>query len=152
MPQSLSNISIHIVFSTKHRQNWLTKEIRHELYPYIAQILKNKNCCSCKIGGTENHIHILCPLPRTISISKLIEDLKVVTSKWIKTKSPTFINFHWQTGYAAFSISPGHIEIVSSYIENQEAHHKGVSFEDELCKLLNKYNIPFDQRYLFNEN
>jgi putative transposase len=150
MSQSLSNVTIHIVFSTKNRRNLLIKEAQIELYSYMAQILISKNCHNCKIGGTENHIHILCQLPRTISISELIEEIKTNSSKWLKKKSHDLSNFQWQNGFGVFSVSPSHLNIINQYIENQEEHHKKITFEDELIKLLTKYKIKYDERYLFN--
>jgi REP element-mobilizing transposase RayT len=150
MPQSLSNILAHIIFSTKNRQNYLNTEICCKLYPYISSILKNNNCECIRIGGIANHIHILCALAKTISISDLIEKIKSNTSKWIKTKDESFIHFQWQRGYGAFSISPAHLQIVSNYIDHQQMHHQQTTFEDEFRALLKKYNIPHDERYVWD--
>ena len=150
MSQSLANILIHIVFSTKNREAKLSRNICQELYAYIATILKQHSCHPYKIGGIEDHIHILCSLSKTISIAKLVEEIKTSSSKWIKTKGNEFINFSWQNGYGAFSISPAHIKPVYSYIENQEKHHVKFTYRDELKKLLNKYSIDYDERYLWN--
>jgi putative transposase len=95
MPQSLSSILVHIIFSTKNRQLWLHKEISRELYPYAATILKNHACHPYQIGGMPDHIHIICSQSKTISTSKLIEEVKSSSSKWIKTKDTTFRNHHF---------------------------------------------------------
>ena len=151
MTQSLSNILVHIVFSTKQRTSWLNPEICAELYPYIAQILKTKNTHPYRIGGTADHIHILCRLVKTISISALIEEIKTSTSKWIKTKKNFDLNdFHWQNGYGVFSISPGHLDIVTTYIANQLEHHKKTTFQEEFLLLLKKYKINYNEKYLWN--
>jgi len=150
MPQSLTNILVHLVFGTKKRENYLTNEVCHRLYPYISSILKSSNCECIKIGGIENHIHILCALAKTTSISDLIEKIKSSTSKWIKTNDESFAHFRWQKGYGAFSISPAHLQIVNKYINNQSAHHKQTTFEDEFRALLKKYNVQHDERYLWD--
>jgi len=150
MPQSVTNILVHIVFSTKKRQNYLDAEHCCKLYPYISGILKNHNCECIRIGGIENHIHILCALAKTISISDLIEKIKSNSSKWIKTNDESFIGFQWQKGYGAFSISPAHVQVVSNYINHQKGHHRKITFEDELRTLLKKYNVRYDERYLWD--
>ena len=150
MPQSLTNILVHLVFSTKKRQNYLDDEICGKLYPYIFGILKNNNCECIKIGGIANHVHILCALARTICISDLIEKIKSNTSKWLKKKDNSLTDFQWQKGYGAFSISPAHLQIVSNYIDHQHTHHQQTTFEDEIRILLKKYNIRYDERYLWD--
>jgi hypothetical protein len=115
------------------------------------QILKNNDCCyQSKIGGTENHVHILCALPKIISVGDLIKQIKANSSKWIKTKRENLWNFCWQRGYGAFSISPVHMQVISSYIANQEMHHKKITFEDELRRLIKKYDVAYDEHYLFD--
>jgi putative transposase len=104
MSQSLSNILIHVVFSTKGRQKLLHEKIRSKLYAYIIGIFKIKNCSYYQVGGTDDHIHISCSLPKTIAISNLIKEIKTSTSIWLKTKDNMFENFHWQTGYGVFSL------------------------------------------------
>ena len=150
MPQSLSNILIHIVFSTKYRADLITPEIENELYPYIIGICKSLDCTAIKIGGTANHIHILCRLSRTISVSKLVEKIKTGTSKWIKTRGTQFHSFSWQNGYGAFSIGVSNLPALKKYISNQKEHHKSRIFEDELIILLKKYEIVYDERYLWD--
>ncbi len=150
MPQSLSNILIHIVFSTKDRKNLIDKSIRSELYSYIAQICKNKNSSSKQIGGTENHIHVLLILSRSMSVSKLISDIKANSTRWIKTKGARLKNFAWQNGYGAFSIGESGFHNCVNYIKNQSTHHKQVSFEEELKLILRKYSVKYDERYLFD--
>ena len=150
MPQSLSNVFVHIVYSTKKRQRWLTDEICFELYPYISTILKNSNCHPYEVGGMADHVHILCTLPKTTTISDLIKEIKISTSKLIKSKNDKYNDFFWQHGYGVFSISPSHLNIVRSYIIHQSDHHKKITFEDELRKLLNKYFIKYDEKYLWD--
>ncbi|MBN2603417.1 MAG: IS200/IS605 family transposase [Candidatus Thermoplasmatota archaeon] len=150
MSQSLSNVLTHIVFSTKKRQSWLHKEICKELYPYINTILKNNACHVYQIGGMTDHIHIVCALGKTISISKLIEEIKKSTSKWIKTKDKKFADFYWQNGYGIFSISTTHLQALKFYVANQEKHHKTKSFQDEFIRLLQKNDIAYNAQYLWD--
>ena len=128
MSQSLTNILIHIVFSTKKRQKILHKDIRSEFYAYLIGIFKAKNCKYYQVGGVDDHIHISCSLPKTLSISDLIKEIKTRTSIWLKTKNDDLIDFHWQNGYGAFSLSPAHLEGLCNYIANQELHHKQMDF------------------------
>jgi len=145
--QSLTKLLIHIVFSTQKRISWLDEEISSELYLYLSKILKNHNCNMLRIGGTENHIHILCEMAKNLSIGKIVEEIKISSSKWIKTKNLKYKKFYWQHGYGAFSISSSHIEIVCNYITNQKQHHKTTTFDEEFRRLLQKYNINFDEKY-----
>ena len=101
-------------------------------------------------GSVEDHIHLLLTHPRTISPAKLVQEIKTGSSKWIKTKGVRFTKFAWQTGYGIFSISPSHQQAVVKYIENQAEHHRNNSFQDEYRNLLAKYNVPFDERYVWD--
>ena len=150
MSQSLTNILIHIVFSTKERQKLLHEKIRPELYAYITGIFKAKNCAYYQIGGIDDHLHISCSLPKTMSTSDLIKEIKTSTSVWLKTKGDNLADFHWQNGYRVFSLSPAHLQGLCGYIANQENHHKCIDFKDELLRLLKKYNINYDERYLWD--
>src|SRR5580698_8565726 len=105
MPQSLSRILIHLVFGTKHRERLLAPAIQTELHPYLAGILDNIECPSLQVGGVEDHVHLLFGLSRTRMIADVVETVKTSSSKWIKTKGPQFRDFHWQSGYGAFSVS-----------------------------------------------
>ena len=150
MSQSLTDVLIHIVFSTKNREKILHEEIRHKLYAYISGIFKNKKCNHYQIGGIDDHIHISCSLPKTISISDLIKEIKTSTSLWLKNKENDLKDFHWQTGYGVFSLSPVHLRGLCEYIARQTEHHKHIDFKEEFLRLLNKYNINYDERYLWN--
>src|SRR5437764_13215785 len=139
MATSLSSILIHLVFSTKHREPFITPEIEPELHPYLATILREHKSPSLAINGTANHVHILFALSRTITVANLVEEVKSSSSAWIKTKGQEFRAFHWQTGYGAFSIGQSGITTVKSYIANQKQHHCRKSFEDEYRRLLRTY-------------
>lgn len=150
MPQSLSQVYLHIVFSTKNRENLIKPEIEIQLHKYIAGILRNLDCQLIKIGGTQNHIHILNTFSRTISISKMLEFVKKDSSKWIKTQGSDYKNFYWQNGYGVFSVSQSIIETVKIYIENQKKHHKKKTFKEEYREFLNEYNIKYDEKYVWD--
>ena len=149
MPQSLAKIYVHIVFGTKYRREKIKPEIQIELYKYISGILRNHNSPALKIGGVEDHVHILISLSRQSCISDLVRYVKKDSSKWIKTKGEGYRNFRWQDGYAAFSVNPRQVNRVIKYIENQPEHHKKALFEKEFVGLLKYYNIEFDEKYVW---
>ena len=131
MPQSLSRILIHLVFSTKNRDRGLSAAVQTELYPYLAGTLDNLDCTPLQVGGIEDHVHLLFGLSRTRTIANLVETLKTGSSKWLKTKAPALVDFHWQSGYGAFSVSQSDADAVVAYIRNQAQHHQKVTFQDE---------------------
>ncbi len=150
MSQSLSNIIVHIVFSTKDRFPFIDKNIRHKLHAYISTICRNQNAYTHRIGGVADHIHIATVLPRTKTVSKLVEVVKRDSSIWIKKQNCHYEKFYWQKGYSAFSVSHSQLEILIKYIENQEKHHRKLTFQDEYRKFLNKYKVEFDEKYIWD--
>lgn len=150
MPQSLSKVYVHITFSTKHRQNLIDDNISERLYEYLGGICKGLECNPIKVGGHKDHVHILCLLSRKIAQMKLLEEVKKRSSKWIKTIDDKYANFYWQDGYGIFSVNPAEIEIVKQYIINQAKHHKHKSFQDEYRAFLKKYNVDYDERYMWD--
>lgn len=150
MPQSLANILIHIVFSTKQRQSMIVPEITQELYSYIVGIAQTHQVHVHEIGGVEDHVHLLIALPRTLSLSRLVEDIKKGSSKWIKTKGNEYAGFAWQSGYGAFSIGQSGYEKLRRYIQTQKEHHKKISFQDEYRVFLKKYQIEYDEKYVWD--
>lgn len=150
MPQSLVKINLHIVFSTKNRYDWIDNQISGEVYSYLSTICIENGCLVHNIGGTENHMHIACTLPRVLTISSLLENLKSSSSKWIKTKGLQYRDFAWQKGYAAFSIGQSQVNTLIRYIDNQHEHHRKKKFEKELIGLLNVHNVSYDEKYLWN--
>src|SRR5688572_29005059 len=127
MSQSLSSILVHLVFSTKNREPFITPIIEAELHPYMVRIFRELKSPSLAIDGTSDHVHVLFSLARVITVADLVEELKTSTSKWIKTKGREFRAFQWQRGYGAFSIGQSNVEILKRYIRNQKAHHRRVS-------------------------
>lgn len=148
MPQSYVQIYIHITCHTKNNYPFIVDKISNDLYQYIGGTLRNLNSIPIQIGGIPDHIHILCTLPKTISMSKLTEEFKTGSSKWIKTKGDEFQKFYWQDGYGAFSVSSSKLESVKKYIQNQKEHHKNMSFQEEYIHFLKEYNVPYDDRYI----
>lgn len=150
MPQSLHLLGAHIVFSTKDRQPWLTKEIRPRVWAYLSRILQNLECHSITVGGVEDHIHILCNLTKKHATMKVMEVVKKDSSKFLKTLDPKLASFHWQDGYALFGVSPSHREAVHKYILNQEEHHRSETFREEVLRFLKRYGVEDDERYLWD--
>ncbi|HRX85270.1 MAG TPA: IS200/IS605 family transposase [Phycisphaerae bacterium] len=150
MSQSLCNILVHIVFSTKDRYPFLRDEVRPELHAYGATVLKNDNCPTLLMNSMSDHVHILCALSKNLAVCKLIKQFKVTTSEWIKTKGGMLTKFHWQSGYGAFSVSQSNVPAVRQYIAEQENHHKRMTFQDEFRALLRKHQVEFDERYVWD--
>ena len=150
MPHSLSSILIHLIFSTKNREPLLTPEIETELYPYLASIFNAMKSPALIINGTSDHLHTLFSLSRVVTIADIVEEVKTESSKWIKTKGREFRNFHWQSGYGAFSIGQSQAPTVKRYIARQKEHHRRVTFQDEYRKFLKAYDIEYDERYVWD--
>ena len=150
MAQSLSSVLIHLVFSTKVREPFITPAIEPELHPYIAKVLRELKSPSLAIDGTSDHLHILFSLSRVITIAQLVEEVKTNTSKWIKTKGREFRTFHWQRGYGAFSIGQSNVAALKSYIRNQKRHHRRITFQDEYRKFLLAYGIDYNEKYVWD--
>ncbi len=149
MASTFTSILLHIVFSTKDRANLIAPAIESKLHHYIGGIVSNLDCRLLEIGGTANHVHLLVSMAKSITVVALLEVVKKESSKWVKTQGSQFGCFYWQEGYGAFSIGQSGVEGLRSYVTNQKVHHEAVSFEEELLALLKKYNIPFDERYIW---
>ncbi|WP_323755644.1 IS200/IS605 family transposase [Roseivirga sp.] len=150
MGQSLAQNYIHIVFSTKHRHTKIHPPYEKELHQYIAGTCKDLDCTALRVGGYTDHIHVLCRLSKNIALSQLIKELKMSSSKWMKTQHETLSNFYWQNGYGAFSVSPTEVDKVITYIENQHEHHLVKSFQEEYRAFLIKYKVDYDERYVWD--
>ena len=149
MPQSLANILIHSIFSTKNREPLLCeKELRQRTHAYLAQVLKSLQCPALIVGGVADHVHVLFQLAKTQSIANVIEHVKTSSSKWLKTQGVP--SFSWQRGYGGFSVSQSHVASVVAYIEDQEEHHRTITFEEEFRLFLKRYRVGFDERYVWD--
>lgn len=149
MSQSLSSVLVHLVFSTKNREPFITPKVEAELHPYTAAIFRSLKSPSLAIDGTTDHVHILFSLARVVTIADIVEEVKTSTSKWIKTKGPEFNDFYWQRGYGAFSIGQSNVTSLKRYIQRQKEHHEHISFQDEYRKVLKAYGIDFDEKYVW---
>ena len=150
MPQSLSQVILHIVFSTKERRPWLDPQIRPRLHAYLATVCRDCDCEAYRVGGTADHVHIAARLARTITQADLVEKIKKTSSGWIKHQAGTYAGFFWQAGYGSFSIGLSQLDDLTRYIEDQEEHHRIHTFQEEYRSLLKKYHIEFDERYAWD--
>ena len=150
MGQSLVKNFLHIVFSTKNREPLIQPPYENELHAYLGGICNNNDCIPVKISGHTDHVHLLVLLSKKVTLVKLVGEVKLHSSKWMKTKDDKLKNFYWQNGYGAFSINPTEIKVVKNYIQNQEEHHKKKSFQDEYRIFLNKYNVEYDEHYVWD--
>jgi putative transposase len=150
MPQSLASILVHLVFSTKNREPFIVGDVETELHKYMATIFRELKSPSLLIGGTEDHIHTLFALSRTITVADLVEEVKTSSSKWIKTKGKEFRQFYWQSGYGAFSIGQSNVAALRRYISTQKEHHRRNLFQDEFRLLCKKYGVDIDERYVWD--
>ncbi len=148
-PGSYTQLYIQVVFSPKAKQNFLKKEFRPELFRFMGGVLSNMKHIPIIINGVEDHVHVFFGLNPNVSISDTIRDLKRASSLLINEKGWLPNKFSWQEGYGAFSYSKSHIENVKKYIENQERHHKKKTFKEEYIEFLEKYEVEYDERFLF---
>lgn len=150
MANTYSQIFLQIVFSVKGRQNLIQKTWKEELYKYICGIVNGKKQKVYAIGGMADHIHILVSIKPNIAVSDLVRDVKANSSKWINDNKFVTGKFQWQEGFGVFSYSKSQLNTVIAYIENQENHHKKQSFKEEYIQLLKKFNIEYDDKFLFD--
>lgn len=150
MPQSLSNILLHVVFSTKDRRPFIGKSVRPDLHAYLAGTVRGLECECPRVGGVENHVHVAVRLSRTVTVASLVEAMKVASSKWMKTQGTEFAEFSWQRGYGAFSVGAKDQDALFAYIDEQEKHHETLSFQDEYRRFLVKCGVAFDERYVWD--
>jgi len=150
MPNTYTNLLFHIVYSTKYRKPLIQAEWRDDLYAYMGGIIRAEKGILLCAGGTSDHVHLLAKLPPTIAVSDMLRLVKANSSKWLGERDDVDY-FEWQAGYAAFSVSESQVDRVREYVQHQEEHHRRILFNDEYLGLLRKHNIPFDERYVFEE-
>lgn len=150
MPGTYSQLLLHIVFSTKAREPWITPEIAERLYPYLGGILRAEKGVLYDIGGIEDHIHLYIRWRPDAPISDLMRTIKSRSSKWIHETFPTLGKFAWQEGYSAFSVSKSQESAVKAYIAGQREHHKREDSKSELLRMLQLHEVEFDERYVFD--
>lgn len=150
MSQSLVKLATHIIFSTKYRQPLIDAAIEPELHAYLGGVCNKMDSIPVKVGGYTDHIHILCLLSKKVALMDLPEEIKKRSSRWAKEKGDAYKDFYWQRGYGAFSVNPSELDVVIRYIENQHEHHQHRTFQDEFRGFLKKYNVEYDERYVWD--
>ena len=150
MSQSLANIVVHLVFSTKHRRPLLRDQERGQLHAYITGIVKNHESPLIEINSVQDHIHILFGQSKNYAPAKIVEQIKSASSGWVKTLDPCYKDFAWQAGYGEFSVCPIHVEGVREYIRNQAEHHKKEDFQTEYRRFCEKNGKAVDERYAWD--
>lgn len=150
MANTYSQITIHVIFAVKHRENNLKKRFRDELFKYITGIVKNKNQKLLAINGVADHVHILLGIEPNVCLSDLVRDIKNNSSKYINENSWLPEKFNWQAGFGAFSYSRSQRPTIINYINRQEEHHRKKSFQEEYLDFLEKFEVEYDKRYLFD--
>jgi putative transposase len=151
MPQSLAKVLVHTIFSTKERRPFLRNAaLRAEMHCYLGGILNQFDCESMIVGGVEDHVHLLLRLSRTRSIAEVVKETKRGSSLWIKERDAAMQDFAWQSGYGAFSIGFSQVATVRRYIAGQEEHHRRYTFQEEFRRMLARYEVPYDERYVWD--
>jgi REP element-mobilizing transposase RayT len=150
MSQSLAKNLLHLVYSTKNRMLWIPPDVREQLFAYQAGIFKEWDSPALIIGGVEDHVHALFLLSKNHALKKIVEEVKKGSSKWMKSEGTGNADFHWQNGYAAFSVSQSQVPAVKRYVQTQEEHHRKMTFQDELRALMKRHEMEFDERYVWD--
>jgi putative transposase len=151
MSQSLSAVYVHFVFSTKNREPFMRDMARRQsLHAYLGGICGTLECPPVLVGGTDDHVHVLARMSRTVTLADCVKELKRVSSGWFKEQGPGCAAFEWQSGYGAFSVSQSSVGRVTEYIAGQEQHHRKMGFQDELRALLQKHSIVWDEKYVWD--
>jgi REP element-mobilizing transposase RayT len=150
MPGTYSQILLHIVFSTKHREPWITSDIADRLYPYMGGIVRAENGVLYDIGGVEDHVHLYLRWRPDAAVSQLLRIVKAQSSKWVHDTFPKLEPFAWQEGYSVFTVSKSQEGAVKAYIAGQHEHHKKEDFKSELLRMLRLHEIEFEERYVFD--
>ncbi len=150
MPQSLSNILLHLVFSTKDRRPWLETGVREKTHAFLAGTVRQCGCAAYRVGGVSDHVHLAIGLSRTLAVADLVKEIKTASSKWIKGQDARLRDFSWQNGYGVFSLGMSQKETLLHYIDRQEEHHRTRTFQEEYRAFLTQYGIEFEERYLWD--
>lgn len=150
MPQSLAKIYIHLIFSTKNRERAVPDDLRPGLHAYMGGVLRDLGCTAVDINTEPDHAHVLFLLSRTESLSNIVRQVKTGSTHWLQDKQPALRHFHWQNGYGAFSVSQSTLQEVREYGRGQREHHRVMTFQEEFRKFLTRYEIEFDERYVWD--
>ena len=150
MPGTYAGITLHVVFSTKGREPWITDLVAPRLHEYMGGIVREMRGTSLGIGGVEDHVHMMVGWRTDETIATLMRTVKSRSSRWTHETFPELDAFAWQEGYAVFSVSASNVESVRRYIASQEAHHAKFDFKTELVRLLEAHRVEYDRRYVFD--
>jgi REP element-mobilizing transposase RayT len=151
MPQSLSAVYLHLVFSTKERRPlFADADLRIRLHEYIGAVSRELDCPPLQIGGIADHVHLLVRHGREVTQSELVKEVKRVSSRWLKAQGAAFKDFEWQGGYAVFSVSPSNLDRVRDYVANQEQHHRRFDYQSELRTLLRRHGLEWNEKFLWD--
>ena len=151
MAQSLVKIYIHFVFHIKTSSVMIQEKDRKVLYTYMMGIIRHNNSIAIRIGGTNDHVHILCTLPRDILIPDFVKKIKHSSSSFLKERDKFYLPFYWQAGYGAFSVSSSIVDKTIAYIDNQMTHHHAMTFQEEYTRFLKEYGIDYNEEYVFRD-
>jgi len=149
MPQSLTKLYAHLIFSTKGRQPFLDEEIRSRVHAYLATIIRNLDS-KWVVGGVADHVHILFDMGKMHAPVKFVEQVKRESSKFVKTLGAKYQKFYWQRGYGMFSVGPAQRTEAEAYVRGQEEHHRTKTFQEEFRTLLEQYGIAYDEQYVWD--
>ena len=151
MSQSLSQIYLHIIFHVKTTSPKIKDEHLGRVHSYIGQLVNATGSRALRVGGVEDHVHVVCTLSRDGMVSHLVEEVKRNSSRWIKSLDAHYTQFAWQGGYAAYSISQSVLDMTIKYVDNQREHHKKLSYRDEYIQFLKLYKVEYDEKYIFSD-
>ena len=150
MPHSLSDLLVHVIFSTKERRPTITDDLKARLFAYMSTIVKERGGIAHIINRTGDHVHMLTSIPTDTSVAEMMRFVKGSSSCWVHKEIPGTRGFGWQTGYSVFSVSRSMFEQVHRYIAGQEEHHRKVSFKEELITFLDKHEVEYDETHLWS--
>jgi putative transposase len=150
MPSTYSSLIYHIIFGTKHREPLITPQLRGELHPYLAGILRGQDGLLLEVGGMPDHVHLVIRINPDISISEIVRLVKANSSKWANERLAGEGRFGWQRGYGAFTVSVSQLDAVRQYVQGQEEHHRARTFQEEFVEFLKRHGIAFDERHLWD--
>lgn len=149
MSHSYVRLLVHVVFSTRERQHFITPELQERLFPYLAGIAEHNGFQALAVGGVADHVNVVLQLPSTLSVAKAVQLLKGSSSRWIRDTFPLHDGFGWQEGYGAFSLGASQLNRTVAYVRNQAEHHQATGFQEEYLRFLDSNGINPDPRYVF---
>lgn len=150
MPQSLTKLYAHLIFSTKHRQPFLDEQVRPRVHAYLATVVRSLDSPWVVAGGVADHVHLLFDMGKLHTPVEFVEQVKRESSKFVKTLGTQYEGFYWQRGYGMFSVGPAHRDEAEHYVRNQEEHHRSKTFQEEFRTFLKHYGVAYDEQYVWD--